>query len=179
MNEGDATTDGSLFEGLARAFKPEGAFAADLRAVGFDVKALQLRYSTAVLTGVLDVIHRHAYPALPREEAHRQTGQRMLNNFFETIFGRVVQTLLRALGLERFLIRLPKIAPMGTTGLEIRVEKDGPGALRLFFHGHSSQSGDFVAGALESGGRVASDQFRVELIRGGPTDFELRVTGLR
>ncbi len=173
------TVDGSLFEGLARTFKPEGAFAADLRAVGFDLRSPRVHYPVSVLLAVLDVIHRHAFPELSREEAHRWAGRRMVSTFFETILGKVIQTLLRALGLQRFLLRLPKIAPMGTTGLDIEVVPDGPGALRLIFRSESTHPVEFVAGALEGGARGISDELRVQIAEVGATDFELRVTGLR
>jgi len=174
-----ATTDGSLFEGLARAFNPAGAFANDLRAAGFDMNAPRLRYPSPVLLAVLDVIHRHAFPELSREEAHRQAGRRMVKSFLDTIFGKVIHTLLRMLGLRRFLLRLPKIAPMGTTGLEIQVVEEEARAIRITFRSSASHSADFVAGAVEGAAEVVSDHFRVEVTRREPTHYELLVSGLR
>ncbi len=178
MND-DATTDGSLFEGLARALQPQGTFAEDLRAVGFDVRAPRLRYPTAVLEATLDVAHRHLYADLSREEAHRHLGQRMVDTFFETIFGKVVRTLFQVLGPERFLVRLPKIAPMGVTGLEIRVERPAPGDVRLFFRGRQHPLPHFIAGAMEGALGHRPDGPQVTVVLGEPTAFELRVTGLR
>ncbi|HZN91167.1 MAG TPA: DUF2378 family protein, partial [Myxococcales bacterium] len=100
MSDDRGTIDGSLFEGLARAFKPAGAFAEDLRAAGFDVRAPRLRYPTTVLMDVLDVINRHALPELSRVEAHREAGRRVVVSFLDTLFGKVIHTLLRMLGLK-------------------------------------------------------------------------------
>ena len=123
----------------------------------------------------MDVAHRHLYPDLSREAAHRRLGQRMVGNFYETIFGRVIKTLLQVLGPERFLVRLPKLAPMGTTGLEVKVERPAPGEVRLFFRGQHL-SPDFIAGTID----VVTRDGAVEIAPGrGPAAFELLVTGLR
>jgi uncharacterized protein (TIGR02265 family) len=170
-----ATTDGSLFEALARALQPEGAFADELRAAGFDVRAPKLRYTTDVLIATLDIAHRRLYPDLGRDEAHRRVGQRMVGTFFDTILGKVIRTLLQVLGPERFLVRLPKIAPMGTTGLSIRVERPAPGEVRLFFRGQNP-SPPFIAGCME----MLAQGISVQVVRSGdPKAFELHVTGLR
>jgi uncharacterized protein (TIGR02265 family) len=175
----DATVDGSMFEGLARAFEPKGTFADDLRAAGFDPGNPRLRYPSAVLESVLDVIHRHRFPGLGREEAHREAGRTVLSRFFETILGRVLRTLLQALGVERFLLRLPKLAHMGSSGLEIQAERVAPGEIRLVFRGQRLTP-DFVAGTLDGAAEATRQHFRVEVTRrGGPAEFELRVTGLR
>src|SRR5262245_23858924 len=168
-----------MFEGLARAFKPEGAFADDLRAAGFDPSDPQQRYSSRVLEAVLDVIHRHCYPVLSREEAQREIGRVVVSKFFETIVGRVIGTLFKALGVERFLLRLPKIAHLGSSGLDIQAERVAPGEVRLVFRGQQLTP-DFIAGTLDGAVEVARKQCRVEVTRrGGPSEFELRVTGLR
>ena len=179
MSDDRTTTDGSLFQGLARAFKPGGAFADDLRAAGFDVKAPKVRYSSPVLLRVLDVIHRHALPELSREEAHREAGRRMVASFLDTLFGKVIHTLLRMLGFRRFLLRLPKIASMGTTGLNIQVEEAAAGAVRITFRSGTPNSPDFVAGALEGAASVVSDDHLVEVTLRETTEYALRVSGLR
>lgn len=173
--DGEGTTDGSLFEGLARALQPEGTFAEDLRAVGFDVRAPKLRYPTAVLEATLDVAHRHLYPDLSREDAHRRLGQRMVDAFYETLFGKVVRTLFQALGPERF----PKTASMGTTGLQIKVERPAPGEVRLFFSARPPLLPHFIAGAMEGALGRGPDAPRVAVVSAAPASYELRVTGLR
>lgn len=172
---GGTEVDGSLFEALARVLRPEGAFAEELRAAGFDVRAPRMRYPNTILHSTLDIAHKHVYPDLSRDDAHRRIGQRMVSTFFETIFGRVVKTLLQVLGPERFLVRLPKIAPMGTSGLEVKVERPAPGEVRVFFRG-PSLSPAFIAGTVD----MLSDGIQVRVVPSGePTAFELHMTGLR
>ena len=179
MDDG-GTTDGSVFEGIARAFKPEGAFAEELRRAGFDVHLPRARYPASVLLGVLDAVHRHVYPELERLEAHRRIGERYVDCFFETLLGKVFHSLLRLLGLRRFLVRLPKMAPMILSGMEVQVEEAGPGVLRLRFHAeHEVYSPEFMVGGIEGAGRLTSDQLRVELVHRSAKDCEIQVTGLR
>lgn len=168
------TVDGSLFEALARTLKPEGAFAEDLRAAGFDVRAPKMRYTNQELLASLDVVRQHVYPDLAREDAHRRVGQRVVATFFETIMGKVLRTLLQVLGPERFLVRLPKIAPMATAGMEVRVERPAPGEVRLFFTGKLLAPW-FLAGAMDA----ISPAISVQMVKVEPNAFELYVTGLR
>jgi uncharacterized protein (TIGR02265 family) len=174
VSEG-VTVDGSLLEAIARTLQPEGAFAEELRVAGFDVRAPKVRYSNEVLLNTLDIAHKHLYPDLTRGEAHRRIGQRMVSTFYETIFGKVVRTLLQVLGPERFLVRLPKIAPMGISGMQIRVERPAPGEVRLFFSGHVLLPW-FTAGAVDTIAPGVSVQVTTS---GEPQGFELHVTGLR
>jgi len=173
VSEG-VTVDGSLFEALARTLQPEGAFADDLRAAGFDIQAPKMRYTNPELHAVLRVIHQHAYPDLSLDEAHRRVGQRMVATFFETILGKVLRMLLQTLGPERFLVRLPKIAPLGTTGMQIRVERPAPGEVRLFITGQDLVPW-FFAGAMDA----ISPTISVQMVKVEPGGFELYVTGLR
>ena len=177
---GGGTTDGSVLEGIARAYRPEGTFAEELRRAGFDVHVPRAIYPAPVLAGVLDVVHRHAHPELSRLEAHRRIGERFVDCFFETLLGKVFHTLLKLLGLQRFFLRLSKIAPMVMSGLEVKVEQESPGTLRLIFHSeHEIYSPEFIVGGIEGTGRTTSEQLQVELLHRSANDCELRVTGLR
>ena len=107
--------------GLDRAkmpaqFVPEGAFKADLRAAGYDADNPEPRYPTSVLLASLDVIARHVYPELSREEAHRKIGQRFSDRYLTTIIGRIIRTLVLALGVDRFVMQMPKIVALSSTG---------------------------------------------------------------
>jgi len=176
----DATTDQSVFEGLfERLLKPEGVFADELRAAGYDVRNPRLRYPTRVLLDTLDVASRHVYPGMPREEAHRKLGQRFADRYLGTILGRVTRTLVLALGLERFLMQMPKIASLSSTGIQVKVHKQPGGELLLAWHGEAL-SPDFLAGALEGGAETLSVRmFHVEIVRREPGAFDLKVTGVR
>ena len=175
-----ATTDHNVFEGLfGKLFQPEGAFKADLRAVGYDVNNPELRYPTAVLLATLDVTARHVYPELPREEAHRKIGQRFADRYLTTILGRIIRTLVLALGVDRFVMQLPKVVNLATNGLSAEVKKlEEPGQYLVTFKGED-QSPDFIAGAFEGGAQDLSVfKCRAEIVRREPAEFEMKIIGL-
>src|SRR5262249_15595864 len=127
-----------------------------------------------------DVTARHIYPELSREEAHRKIGQRFSDRYLTTIVGRIVRTLALALGIEKFMLALPKVVALTSSGVTAEVFKlPEPGSYRLIFKGED-QSPDFVAGALEGGAQeMTMFQLRCEVVRREPTEFELLLTGMK
>jgi len=179
VGESVATVDGAVLEGLARLMEPQGAFADELRAVGFDVQHPETRYAPAVLLAVLDVGARHRYPERTREEAHREIGQRFVEHFFGTFLGRVSGALLQVLGMKRFLLRLPKVAALTTDGLEVLVEQGGRNnELRITFRG-PDMSPDFTTGAIEGAAQAGKSDLRAEIVRRGVGEFEVQATVTR
>jgi len=175
-----ATTDHNVFEGLfGKLFQPEGAFKADLRAAGYDVDNPELRYPTTVLVATLDVAARHVYPELPPEEAHHQIGQRFSGRYLTTILGRIIRTLVLALGVDRFVMQLPKVVSLATSGLGVEVKKlEAPGEYLVLFKGED-QSPDFIAGAFEGGAQDLSVfKCHAEVVRRAPAEFDIKITGL-
>jgi len=173
------TTDHNVFEGLfGKLFQPESAFKADLRAAGYDVDNPQLRYPTTVLVACLDVIARHVYPELPREEAHHQIGQRFANGYLGTILGRIIRTLVLALGVDRFVMQLPKVVSLAAQGVTAEVKPQGPGEYLITFKGED-QPPDFIAGAFEGAAQDLSVfKCHAEVVRRTPAEFDMKVTGL-
>lgn len=171
--------DGSVLEALARLHEPQGTFVDELRAAGFDVQRSEMRYTPAVLLAVLDVCARHRYPDKSREEAHRLIGQRFVEHFFQTFLGKVSATLLHALGMKRFLLRLPKIAALTTKGLVVQPEQVAPGELRLIFSGSQDMSADFTTGAIEGAAKAGKSDMRAEIVRREPEEFEVLIFGAR
>ena len=180
MNDGTPTTDNSVFEGLfGKLLKPEGAFADDLRAAGYDVDSPKVRYPTHVLKESLYVAARHVYPELPVGDALHRLGQRFSERYLTTILGRITRTLVLALGVEKFVVQLPKIVALSSTGLSVKVERLGAGEYLLSFTGEH-QCPDFIAGALEGGATDLSIfKLRAEVVRREPAEFDLKVTGLK
>jgi len=174
------TTDNSVFEGLfSKLLQPQGAFKADLRAAGYDVDNPEIRYPTSVLLACLDVAARHVHPELSREEAHRQLGRRFSNRYLTTILGRIIRTLIFALGVDKFIMQMPKIVALSTTALGAEVKKlPTPGEYLIVFRGES-QSPDFIAGAFEGGAQdVSVFKLKAEVTRREPGEFEIKVSGL-
>ncbi|HVE86282.1 MAG TPA: DUF2378 family protein, partial [Myxococcales bacterium] len=173
------TTDKNAFEGLfVRLLKPEGAFAADLRAIGYDLDHPQPRYPSSVFLAALNVAHRHVYPELSREDAHRLLGLRFSSRYMETVLGRVIRSLGLTLGAERILMRLPKIVALANPGIQAQAQKLSSSEYRLIFHG-DSLAPDFIAGAMEGAGTMRARNLCVEVVRQEPGKYEWMVTTLR
>lgn len=175
MAEPESTSDNSIFEGLfQRALRPTGAFAEDLKAAGYDIKRPEIRYPRRVFQACLDVAHRHVFPSLSREEAHRKLGRLFVDGFFATIVGGVTRTIIRFLGLDRFMARLPKLATMTTTGMEVETKKVSPVEYQVVYRGRDL-SPDFIAGSMEgSDPKTSVFKLRVEVVSRSPDGFELR-----
>jgi len=173
----DATTDASVFEALfVRLLQPQGAFKEELRAAGYNPDRPEMRYPNPVLLAALDVAARHVYPQLPRESAHRKLGQRFTDRYFTTILGRITRTLVISLGVERFVMQLPKFVSLSATGVAVTVTRLGRGEFKLVYV-CQSQSPDFIAGSLEGGvDNLSAFNLRAEVVRRQPAEFELRVT---
>jgi len=180
VSDGIPTTDNSVFEGLfGRLLKPEGAFAEDLRAVGYDVDKPAPRYPTQVLQEALHVAARHVYPELPRHEAIHKLGQRFSERYLTTILGRITRTLILALGVEKFVMQMPKIVALSSTGMTATVQRTGAGEYLIFFTGEYL-SPDFIAGAFEGGAQdVSVFKLKAEVVRREPAEFDLKITGLK
>lgn len=179
LDSGVSIVDGSVLEGLARLHEPSGAFKDELRAVGFDVDRPELRYTPGILLAVLDVCAKHQYPELSREDAHRQIGQKFVEHFFGTFLGKVAGTLVHALGVKRFLLRVPKVAAMITKGLEIDSRQVAEDEIRMVFRGSQDMSADYTTGTLEGAAKAGKFEINAEIVRREQAEFEVRITGIR
>src|SRR4051812_5671199 len=94
----DGLVDQTAFEGLfVRALRLEasnGAFVADLAAVGYDPRAPLAKYPAKVFHDALRVACRHEYPGMPEDKALVELGRRFIDGFFATIVGKLVSTML-------------------------------------------------------------------------------------
>ena len=88
---------GKLSQGARRA----------LELLGLDLDGqLQPAYPAATWRRSLDIVVRDLFPELQLEEAYRQLGQRMVMDARESMLGRGMLALGRALGPRRLLLRL-------------------------------------------------------------------------
>jgi uncharacterized protein (TIGR02265 family) len=146
----EPTVNYSVFEGLfVRVLKPEGAFAEQLKAVGFDLKRPVGIYTKRVWHDAVMVACRHTYPMLAIEDAQREIGKRFVEGFFDTITGKVMSVALGFLSVESLIQRLPKYVAMTATGMELRVTEEPDKTWRVSFRDVYSLP-DFVAGLMEA-----------------------------
>jgi len=174
-----ATTNNSVFDALfVRLLRPQGAFKAELRAAGYDPDRPERIYPSSVLLAALDIAARHVYPGLAREEAHRKLGQRFADRYLDTVLGRLTRTVVLAVGVDKFLMQIPRIVPLSSTGLTVTAKRLGPDEFQLVYTGEDL-SPDFTAGSLEGGAHSSSIfNLRAQVVRRAPAEFELRVTGV-
>jgi uncharacterized protein (TIGR02265 family) len=102
-----------------------------------------------------------------------------VDHFFATFLGRVAGTLVQALGVRRFLLRVPKVASMITVGLKIESLQIGPDEIRMVFRGSPDMSADYTTGCIEGAARAGKFDIKAEIIRREPAEFEVRVTGIQ
>lgn len=171
----EETVDQSVFEGLfTRALRPEGAFAEELRAIGYDPGKPMAKYPGKVWVDAVDVACRHLFPELPQPEARRQLGRKFANGFESTIVGKLISTMSGFLSAEALVKRFPRFGKMGMTGLEITITESGTNWWLLKFDQRHSVP-EFVIGIFESGftGRLWQS---VELVSKTSAGYAIKFT---
>jgi uncharacterized protein (TIGR02265 family) len=140
----------SVLEGLfVHALQPEGAFAQELNAVGFDVAAPNPRYPQQVLVRSLDVAWQHRFPTLSRDEAWRQLGRLFIEGYFQTTVGRLIGFAVPALRPTRFVSMIPTYVRTGLLDMRTEVKMLGPQRAHVSMVGGHPGCAWLLAGVLE------------------------------
>ncbi len=107
----------SSFEGMfIRALKVDEVVAGKLREIGFDVKRMEPSYSVEVWRNALQVAGREYYPNLTPAAAEFELGTRMVNGYFETLIGKVLNAAMPFLSADTLCLRLPRFFSSGIEG---------------------------------------------------------------
>lgn len=145
----ESTVGGAAFEGLfVRTLQPQGAFADQLRAAGYDVKAPRDRYPRRVWQACVELARKHEYPTRPPEEGFRLLGQRFAEGFRQTLTGKLLGAALPMLGPEAVMQRLPKVWASSQPNLRVQPAQLGPGHWEVTFEDQGIMT-DFCAGLLD------------------------------
>jgi uncharacterized protein (TIGR02265 family) len=140
----------SVLEGLfVHALQPEGAFAKELHAVGFDAGKQAPRYPQKVLVRGLDVAWQHRFPALSRNEAWQQLGKLFIEGYFQTTVGRLIGFSVPALRPTRFVSMIPTYVRTGLLDMRTEVKMLGPQHARVTLIGGHPGCAWLLAGVLE------------------------------
>ncbi|HEY8206207.1 MAG TPA: DUF2378 family protein [Myxococcaceae bacterium] len=150
----------ALFARALRSRMPE-ACVRELREAGLDLsKPLRPQYPEAEYELHIRIARRHLFPDLADPEAYRSMGRLFVSGYLETTIGAALKVLLRMLGPERNLARMPGYFEAGTSYVRASGERHGPGDWTLRV---SDVAGfpTFTQGSLEetlrlSGARDAS-----------------------
>lgn len=174
----EETTDNAAFEGLfQRALKPQGEFADQLRAAGYDLLRPVSKYPTRVWRACLDIAIRHVHPTKPPEVAMRLLGHAFIEGFFDTIVGKLVAVALPLLGPERITQKFPKYWEATRPGVKIDAIAESPTRHRLLFRDPHPMP-EFVAGIIEASLQRAGKSIRVEVGSRTAVSFEIIVITL-
>lgn len=172
----ESFTEASAFEGLfVRALKPQGAFADELRAAGYDPANPQLRYPSRVWSACLEIARRHTFPDLPQEEGLRRLGYVFMDGYFQTLLGRMAGVALPLIGPDVALQRAPRNWAMVNPQARLEVKKEGERHYTATLHERGALP-DFCAGLLETSGRRTKADVTVRVVERHPDYcvFDLR-----
>lgn len=154
---------------FARALRPRmtEACVLELREAGLDLsRPLRPQYSEAEYERFVRIARRHLFPDLEDREAYRRMGRMFIAGYLETAIGGALKVLLRLLGPERNLARMPGYFEAGTSYVQASGERHGPGDWTLEVS-HVAGYPTFTQGTLEetmrlSGAPDASVEYEVE-----------------
>ena len=176
-----ARANATMFEGLFRRsldVPADSTFADDLRAVGFDLRAIEASYDKDVWTASLDVAARHRYPELARYDAWRRLGRDFIDGYLETMIGRLIAVVLPLTSPRRFLENVPAFVRTGTSGVNTDVELNADArTATLTFDGPHAGSSALMAGVVEvcfERMKVAGGTFTPRQLGGSASALDVR-----
>lgn len=178
MSEGAVTTpiDGIFFEAMfVRALVPSGAFLEELRDAGLDCESLEPHYPMELWNRCLDIARRHTYAQSSEEEGMRRLGADLIRGYYSTLIGRVNNTAMQILGMERTLERVPRVLQTLLPSLEVELDQEAPKRWRLVLR-HRGLVAEFWAGMIEAGARPFDVPFNAEVSERSPDHCVLRLT---
>jgi uncharacterized protein (TIGR02265 family) len=156
----------ALFVRALRSKMPEACFR-ELREAGLDLsRPLKPQYTEAEYEHHIRIARRHLYPRHEDPEAYRLMGRLFIQGYLETTIGSALKVLLRLLGPDRNLSRMPGYFEAGTSYVHASGERHGPGDWTLRV---SAVAGfpTFTQGSLEetmklSGASDATVEYEVD-----------------
>lgn len=105
------------FEGLfLRALKVSGPIVDRLKAAGFNPEKMETAYSVEVWRRSLQIAGAEYYPSLQPAQAEFELGKRMVDGYFETLVGKVLEATMPFLSTETLCKRLPRMFSSGVIG---------------------------------------------------------------
>ncbi|QRO00809.1 DUF2378 family protein [Archangium violaceum] len=105
-----------------------------LKAIGIDLdQPLLVAYSVPTWFAAIRVCAELLYPDIPSEQARYQLGRRQVDGYGHTTMGRAVYSMLRMLGWQRSLTRIPRGLQSGTNFLTARTRFLALGDLEVTF----------------------------------------------
>jgi uncharacterized protein (TIGR02265 family) len=105
-----------------------------LRKLGVDLDhPFQVAYPVHIWLESINICAEVLYPGLTREQSHYQIGRQLTTGYGQTMMGRAVFAMLRMMGWERSLTRIPRGLQSGTNFLTGKAQLLDSGQLEVVF----------------------------------------------
>ena len=165
-----------MFEALFdRRLEPTGAFAAELKAAGYDPATAVPTYPTEVWSRCLEVARRHCWPQLSVADAYRKLGSEFTEGFLETLLGHMVGVAIPFMTPQSFVRRLASYLRLGRTdaGLTVELTRDEPFTSEVTVHNPAGVPGTFVAGIIDAVLTRMKVKWTIEVEQRTQQDYQL------
>jgi uncharacterized protein (TIGR02265 family) len=119
--------EGMFLKGFGKKLTPR--LKAELKEIGLDVDApLKTTYPGVLINKCTEALRRHLYAHEKDDlKAYIDIGSTTLDGYFDTIMGRAMVSVLRIVGYERIIDRLPRQMASGTNYQFVTVKRTKPG----------------------------------------------------
>ncbi|WPB73437.1 TIGR02265 family protein [Archangium violaceum] len=138
-----------------------------LREAGLDLEQkLTPTYTLEQWKQFLRIAAGHIYAGMPAEAAYYSLGERFIDGYFSTLFGRALLGMARLLGPRRALTQARLCFRTSTNCSEVRIVERGPTEVEFWLTDIGADQPTFVAGALARAAELAGGQ-RVAVVPEG------------
>jgi uncharacterized protein (TIGR02265 family) len=138
-----------------------------LRDAGLDLdQKLSPTYTLEQWKQFLRIAADHVYAGMPAEAAYYSLGERFIDGYFSSLFGRALLGMARLLGPRRALTQAKLCFRTSTNCSEVRIVEKGPTELEFWLTDTGADLPTFVAGALARAAEAAGGQRVVAIPEG-------------
>ena len=130
-----------------------------LREAGLDLEQkLTPTYTLEQWKHFLRIAADHIYAGMPAEAAYYSLGERFIDGYFSTLFGRALLGMARLLGPRRALTQARLCVRTSINCSEVRIVERGQTELEFWLTDIGADQPTFVAGALARAAELAGGQ---------------------
>ena len=130
-----------------------------LREAGLDLEQkLTPTYTLEQWKLFLRIAADHIYAGMPIEAAYYSLGERFIDGYFSTLFGKALLGMARLLGPRRALTQARLCFRTSTNCSEVRIVERGQSEVEFWLTDIGADQPTFVAGALARGAELSGGQ---------------------
>jgi uncharacterized protein (TIGR02265 family) len=138
-----------------------------LREAGLDLEQkLSPTYTLEQWKQYLRIAADHVYAGMPTEAAYYSLGERFIDGYFATLFGRALLGMVRLAGPRRVLTQAKLGFRTSTNCSEVRIVERSPTSLEMWVNDIMADQPTFAAGVLARTAELAGGQ-RVAVVPEG------------